>query len=255
MKTDPGGPTPAERVTATRAPDRWPVMRQRWLHLLFVHWPADPDALQRLLPPGLEIDTFEGRAFVGLVPFTMRGIRPPFLPAVPVLSRFHEVNLRTYVHRQGREPGVWFFSLDAASRPAVIGARAWFRLPYHYARMRMDVGSAGDSVEVRYQSHRRWPGPRPAGCSLRYRPRGPVTRAEPGTLEHFLVERYILYARAGDRLRQARVAHEPYPLQSGEVEDLEETLSDAARVPRPGLERLVHYAAGVSVRIFPPRDV
>jgi uncharacterized protein YqjF (DUF2071 family) len=250
----PEGPSLEERIAATRAPERWPIMHQRWLHLLFLHWPVSPEVLRPLLPPGLAVDTFEGRAYVGLVPFTMRGIRPPLLPAVPVLSRFHEVNLRTYVHRGGREPGVWFFSLDAASRAAVIGARAWFRLAYHYARMHMEVepGPDGGPRDIRYRAERLWPGPRPARCALRYRPCGPVFRAEPGSPEYFLAERYILYARAGDGLRQGRVAHEPYPLQPAEADDLDETLSDAARVPGAGGERLVHYSRGVSVRIFPP---
>ncbi len=105
------------------------VMRQRWLHLLFLHWTAPAAALQRLLPAGLEVDVHEGRAYVSLVPFTIRGVRPPL--------SFHEVNLRTYVRCAGGPPGVWFFSLDAASRLAVLGARAWYRLPYHHARMRM----------------------------------------------------------------------------------------------------------------------
>ena len=185
------------------------------------------------------------------------GFRPPWLPSLPVVSRFHEVNLRTYVHRGGRVPGVWFFSLDAASRPAVIGARAWFRLAYHYARIRMSVegtGEGGDPLDIRYESERLWPGPRPAACSLRYRPRGPARNAEPGTIEHFLVERYVLYARAGRRLLQARVAHDAYPLQPAEVDGLDESLSAAAGVPGPGGERLLHYSSGVSVRIFSPAD-
>jgi uncharacterized protein YqjF (DUF2071 family) len=108
---------------------------------------------------------------------------------------------------------------------------------------------------VRFEAERLWPGPRPAGCSLRYRPAGPVRLAEPGSLEYFLAERYILYARAGDRLRQGRVAHEPYPLQPGEVDGVRETLSEAASVPPTRGDRLVHYASGVSVRIYAPVDV
>jgi uncharacterized protein YqjF (DUF2071 family) len=234
-------------MAATRAPDRWPVIRQEWRHLLFVHWVVDAGAVQRLLPPGLDVDTFDGQAYVGLVPFTVRGTRPPLLPPLPVVSRFHEVNLRTYVHRGGREPGVWFFSLDATSRATVIGARAWFRLPYHFARIRMELEPG---VQVGFECSR--PGPKPAGCSLRYRPAGPVRMAEPGSLEYFLAERYILYASDGDGLRQGRVAHEPYPLQPGEVDGMQETLSAAASVPATRGDRLVHYASGVSVRIYAP---
>jgi uncharacterized protein YqjF (DUF2071 family) len=239
-------------MAATRTPDGWPVIRQDWRHLLFVHWVVDADAVQRLLPSGLDVDTFEGKAYVGLVPFTVRGTRPPLLPPVPFLSSFHEVNLRTYVHRGGREPGVWFFSLDATSRPTVAGGRAWFRLAYHFARIRMEL-APGDQVE--FECSRLWPGPRPAGCSLRYRPAGPVRTAEPGSLEYFLAERYILYASAGEGLRQGRVAHTPYPLQPGEVDGVHETLSAAAGVPGSRGDLLVHYASGVSVRIYAPVDV
>jgi uncharacterized protein YqjF (DUF2071 family) len=243
-------------MEATRTPDGWPVMRQEWRHLLFVHWVVEPARLQALLPRGLDLDTHDGHAYVGLVPFTIRPTRPPFAPALPILPGFHEVNLRTYVHRGGRDPGVWFFSLDAASRAAVLGARAWFRLPYHFASMRMEVARPDDDGPViRFESDRRWPGPRPAGCSLGYRPRGLVSLAQPGTLEYFLLERYILYARTGDRLLRGRVAHEPYPFQAGEADDLVETLSAAASVPSTRGDRLVHYSAGVAVRIYAPERV
>lgn len=242
-------PTLDQRMAATRAPDRRPVIHQEWRHLLFVHWVVESDAVQRLLPPGLDVDTFEGKAYVGLVPFTVRGTRPPLLPPLPVVSSFHEVNLRTYVHRGGREPGVWFFSLDATSRPTVVGARAWFRLAYHFARIRMEQAPGS---QISFEAERHWPGPKPAGCSLRYRPAGPVRLAEPDSLEYFLAERYILYAGDGDGLRQGRVAHQPYPLQPAEVDGMHETLSAAAAVPASRGDRLVHYASGVSVRIYAP---
>ena len=114
---------PIDRVSPTLRPRRWSVMRHRWAHLLFLHWAVPPEQLRPLLPPGLDLDTFEGRAYVGLVPFTMTGVRPVLLPPLPLLSSFHETNVRTYVHRRGRDPGVWFFSLDAAilnqSRPSL----------------------------------------------------------------------------------------------------------------------------------------
>src|SRR5215470_10299103 len=110
-------------------------MRQNWRELLFLHWEIRPDRVRRLVPPQLDLDLFEGTAYVGLVPFTMTGVRPVGLLPVPRLSRFHETNVRTYVHRAGRDPGVWFFSLDAANRLAVLGARIGFHLPYYHARM------------------------------------------------------------------------------------------------------------------------
>jgi uncharacterized protein len=232
---------------------RRPVMHQRWLHLLFLHWPLPPAAVQGLLPAGLEVDTFEGRAWIGLVPFTIRGVRPPLLPAPPLLSDFHEVNLRTYVRCAG-QPGVWFFSLDAASRLAVLGARAWYRLPYHHARMRMDQSPDADGslAAVDYESERRWPGPLPARCAVRYAPRGPVRTAAPGSLEHFLIERYVLYAASRGRLRRARVAHEPYPIQDASFDSLRESLSAAAGLAGPAAETLAHYSRGVSVEVFAP---
>lgn len=229
-------------------------MRQSWRLLGFLHWEIEAAALGRLVPEPLTLDTFEGRAFVGLVPFTMQGVRPAWAPALPFLSRFHEANVRTYVHLQGREPGVLFLSLDAASRLAVIGARAVWKLPYHFARMGLDPGQGG---RVAYTSERLWPGPTPAGCRLVYGPRDgrAPARASPGGLEHFLAERYVLYTTARGRLLRGRVHHAPYPLQVGECPALEENLLAAAGIARGGGPPLVHYSAGVDVEVFPLEDV
>jgi hypothetical protein len=208
--------------------------------------------LTPLLPPGLTLDTYEGRAYVGLVPFTMTGVRPVGLPAVPGLSNFHETNVRTYVHREGRDPGVWFFSLDAANSLAVRVARAWYRLPYHFARM--DLRREADGW-IDYRTERLWPGPIPARCAARYRGVGEPRAAAPGTLEHFLIERYILYAWARERLYTARVYHTPYPVQDAEVAVLEEDLLAAAGIRRGGEEPLKHFAHGVTVDIFPLRAI
>jgi len=229
-------------------------MRQRWARLLFLHWEVAPEALRPLLPAGLELDLFEGRAYVGLVPFTMTGVRPVFLPPVRGLSSFHEINVRTYVHREGRDPGVWFFSLDAANAAAVRLARATFALPYHFARMRMDPpDSAADPGVISYESERLWPGPMPARCTLRYEPTGSPAPAAVGTLEHFLAERYILYARARGRLYTGRVHHASYPLQTARLVDLDENLLAACGIARPDADPLAHYAREVRVRIYPLR--
>lgn len=235
-----------DRVEPTLRPARRAAMRMTWADLAFLHWEVPAASIRPLVPEGLEIDTFEGRAFIGLVPFTMRGVRPVWSPSLPWLSSFHEVNVRTYVHLRGRDPGVWFLSLDAANPAAVLVARSRWRLPYHFARMRLTrEGSA-----VRYASNRRWPGPLPAGCSLRYEPVGPVRPAAVGSLEHFLAERYVLYAFARGRLFSGRVHHLPYPLQAARAEGLEETLLAAAGVVRPATAPLVHYARGVEVEVF-----
>ncbi|HLV81815.1 MAG TPA: DUF2071 domain-containing protein [Chthonomonadaceae bacterium] len=253
MTAVPSRPDPIDRITPTRLPSDRTVMYQRWAHLLFLHWAIPPETLQSLIPPGLDLDTFEGQAYVGLVPFTMMGVRPVGVPALPGLSAFHETNVRTYVHRMGRDPGVWFFSLDAANALAVRVARALWKLPYHFARMALEFSPKTGSIapEIRYQSERLWPGPHPAACALSYTPTGTPAPAQAGTLEHFLIERYILYSTAHGRLYQGRVHHAPYPVQSATVHALDESLLAAAGIARPNPAPLVHYASEVRVRIYP----
>jgi uncharacterized protein YqjF (DUF2071 family) len=247
----------AERERMREPPPEPPVMHQVWRHLAFLHWAVDPADLRVFLPPGLELDTFEGRAYVGVVPFTIQATRPPLLPAVPALSSFHEVNLRTYVHRGGRDPGVWFFSLDAASRIAVAGARAAYKLPYFYARMALVETNGPAGPMLGYTSRRVSRAPEPARLSCSYWPTSTeVTPAAPGTLEFFLVERYLLYAADGrKRLRTARVFHVPYPLQPAAAGELTETLTTTAGIPHGPEPPLVHYAREVDVQIYRPHLV
>ena len=220
-------------------------MHQRWAELGFLHWPVSVAAVRDLVPRALTIDTFEGQAFVGLVPFTVSGARPMLMPPLPWVSDFHEVNVRTYVHRDGAEPGVWFFSLDAANPVVVAAARALFRLPYHHARMEMDVDAGGIDFSSERASDPR------AACGLRYEPVGTPVPAAVGTLEHFLAERYLLYTESGGRLFQAQVHHEPYPLQPARAELRRETLVAAAQIARPDTPPpLVHFAREVNVEIF-----
>jgi len=226
-------------------------MYQRWAKLLFLHWEVPVEELAPMLPPGLTLDTFEGRAYVGLVPFTMTGVRPLWFPRFPPLTDFHETNVRTYVHREGADPGVWFFSLDAGNPLAVRVARAMWRLPYHRSRMSMRI----EGPWVDYALDRLWPPPIPAHLRIRYRAIGPVTPAKPGSLEHFLAERYLLYAYRDGQLYRGRVHHAPYPLQTAEIEGLEETLLSAAGIRRPDAPPLMHYASELNVRIYPLRTV
>jgi len=223
-------------------------MRQRWLRLGFLHWAVAPAMLAPLLPPGLQLDTWDGRAYVGIVPFTIRGSRPGFLPPVPGLANFHELNLRTYVHRQGRDPGVFFFSLDAASRFAVWGARLAYKLPYHLA----DITMSGRPQGITFASRRRGSGAQ-ASFACRYWPTAPASAAAPGTLEFFLVERYLLHSWDGRALRTARVWHAPYPLAPARADELTEELASASRIILPAYDQpLVHYASEVDVRIYRP---
>jgi uncharacterized protein YqjF (DUF2071 family) len=225
------------------------IMHQNWHHLLFLHWEIPAQELQEMVPPELTIDTFEGKAYVGLIPFTLSGVRPTLTPPVPWLSSFHEVNVRTYVHHRGANPGVWFFSLDTSSALAVEGARAFYKLPYFHARM-----DFSDGADFRLDSRRDDPaGAQPADLRVRYLPAdGVVTHATPGTLAHFLIERYILYSMDKEhQLYRARVHHQPYPVQRAEVLELEETLVWAAGIKRSEAMPLRHYAREVNVKIDP----
>lgn len=225
------------------------VMSPKWHNLLFLHWEFEPAAVQKLLPDGLELDTFEGRAYVGLVPFQMDEVRPHFVPDMGkrghFYSRFPELNVRTYVVRDGI-PGVWFFSLDAASSLAVVTARLWFRLPYFKARMRVRETARGFD----YWSKRLWPAPLDATCRVRYTPSGPLKQGEPGSLEEFLVERYVLYSRRGEQWFSGRVFHEPYLLQSAHVQSLRETCLRASGFERPAQAPHVLFSPGVAVEVW-----
>ena len=201
-----------QRETAHRP---WPlpgapwVMAQWWHDLLFAHWRVPAAALQPLLPAGLDLDTFDGSAWLGVVPFRMSGIRPRALPPLPALSAFAELNVRTYVTRDGR-PGVWFFSLDATQPLAVRFARRAFHLPYMDAEMACEA----HGEDLRYRSRRTQAGEARADFIGRYGPAGPVFQAVPGSLEHWLTERYCLYAAdAAGRLLRAQIHHLPWPLQ------------------------------------------
>ena len=242
-----------DRIAPTVEPDQPVLLHQNWHHLLFLHWEVPADALQRLVPPELTIDTFEGKAYVGLVPFTLTGVRPVLTPPLPWISNFHEVNVRTYVHLGGRDPGVWFFSLDASSNIAVAAARAAYKLPYFHSQI--EFTATNDPLPaIDFDAHRDdEKGTRPANARIRYTPMdGIVTNASPGTIEHFLIERYILYAVDSDhRLHRARVHHQPYPMQRADLLECEETLIWAAGIRRPEEIPFRHYAREVNVNVYP----
>jgi hypothetical protein len=224
-------------------------MRQEWHQLLFLHWEVSPEAVQARLPRGLTVDCFEGKTYLGLVPFTMRNVRPVWAPAVPWLSHFHETNVRVYVRESSGRAGVYFFSLEAANPIAVELARGLFKLPYHGAKMTMHQ----DSSQIRYTSERRSHPPLPAHCRVVYGPQ-PGTAlgaAPPGTLEHFLIERYTLFSEAGGRLFSGQVAHPPYQFQPATFSDLDQTLTHAAGFALDTPPLLAHYSPGVKVDIYP----
>lgn len=203
MDAEPGNPArPWPRPTRP-----W-VLPMGWHDLLFAHWPVPAAPLRERLPAGLELDTHEGRAWIGVVPFRMTGIRPRGLPPVPGVSAFAELNVRTYVVADGK-PGVWFFSLDAASRIAVRVARGVFGLPYFDAAM--ECRAEGESVD--YASERTHAGAPAARFRGRYGPTGPVFHSAPGSLEEWLTERYCLYGAGHRGVFRMEIDHVRWPLQ------------------------------------------
>ena len=228
------------------------VMHQRWTNVLFAHWSVRPETLRPLLPPSLDIDTFQGEAWVGVIPFHMSNVRPRGIPPLPWVSAFPELNVRTYV-LSGDRAGVWFFSLDASNPLAVRAARSVVHLPYYDARMRIDVAPDGS---VHYRSDRTLPRGQPgaaaASFEATYRPAGDVHRAAPGTLEHFLVERYALFSVGASGLLTLRIAHEPWPLQRATASIARNTMGDAAGIPVSGAPRQVHFAERVDVKTWLP---
>jgi uncharacterized protein YqjF (DUF2071 family) len=227
-------------------------MYQDWSELLFVHYTFEPDIVQALLPAGLSVDTFpdasgQERAWVGCVPFRMSNVRPRFLPAVGSLSAFLETNLRTYVHREGEGPAVYFFSLEAANAIACSLARRTFNLPYHHANM--SSTRTGDSFSystVRHSDrshlHASWS----VGQALE--------PSRPGSLAYFLAERYLLVTPdRGGRLMWGRVHHEPYRLREARVDRFEETLSRAAGLPERPIAHTC-YCEGVQTRVWALRE-
>ena len=224
------------------------LLRMRWLDLLFAHWPVDRDALAAQVPAGLELDTFDGRAWLGVVPFTMADVAPRGLPAVPRFSRFPEINVRTYVRHRGR-PGILFLSLDAASRPTVEGARRVFHLPYFHATM----SSRSIDGWIDYRSERRDRRGPDARFAARFRPTGPPRQAEPGSLEAWLTDRTRLFAIDGrGRVRPTRIAHPPWPLRPAEADIRGNTMAAAHGLVLPDGAPHLLYAARLDVRAWPP---
>ena len=226
-------------------------MHQRWTNVLFAHWPVRPEALRPLLPPSLAVDTFEGEAWVGVIPFHMSNVRPRGVPALPWVSSFHELNVRTYV-RYGDRVGVWFFSLDASNPLAVLAARAAVHLPYYDADMRMSLAADGS---VHYRSDRTHRNAPPAHFDATYRAEGSVSPAKRGTLEYFLVERYVLFSSTTRGLLDVKISHAPWPLQRAVARIERNTMGAAAGITLPGEPPLLHFGAMVDVKTWPPTSV
>jgi uncharacterized protein YqjF (DUF2071 family) len=237
-------PLMQERVTRTTDHRPWPIpgrswmMAQTWTDLLFAHWSVAPAALDSVVPPQLPLDTLDGRAWIAVTPFGVRNTRlRPTLP-VPFVSAFPEINVRTYVTVGGR-PGIFFFSLDADSRLAVAAARRVYRLPYFRAHMSIDRNGRG----VGFLSERTSPeAPARAEFRARYRPAGPTFNAAPGTLEHWLTERYCLYTLDDERrVLRGDIHHPPWPLQPAEADIDVNTMTAELAIDLDD-DPLLHYA-------------
>ena len=220
-------------------------MRMDWHELLFMHWAVPVNALRPHVPDSLDLDTFDGRAWLGIVPFRMTNVRPRFVPPLPGLSAFPELNVRTYVRvaGSGEKPGVWFFSLDATNRLAVRAARWSYRLPYFDARISCAANGSVNTPTIHYFSRRTHKGAPPAELDMEYRPTGKPYHAEPGTLDYFLTERYCLYSadRKGTPYR-CEVAHPPWPLQPAEATVRRNTMTQQIDLELPDEAPLLHYA-------------
>jgi uncharacterized protein YqjF (DUF2071 family) len=226
-------------------PVRPALMLQQWRLLTFLHWRYPAPVVQSLLPDGLTVQTFDGTAWIGLVPFVMHGVRAPGVPALPWLSRFPETNVRTYVEGPDGRVGIWFFSLDAARLAPVLAGRTGYGLPYYWSSMRVTVSGP----ELAYRCVRRWPGPAGARCDAVVTAGPAYADDELGTLDHFLTARFRLYSVHSGRLVAADADHPPWPLHRGELRSLDQTVLQTAGLPAPQGDPLVHTSPGVKVRI------
>ncbi len=231
-----------------RVPERRWTMAQTWHDLLFMHWPVPVDVMRTLVPDSLDIDTFDGDAWIGVVPFWMSGVRTRFLPAVRGLSSFPELNVRTYVVRD-EKPGVFFFSLDAGNPVAVEIARQRFALPY----FRADMSYRTLGEEVDYASQRTHRGAPRASLRVRYRPTGDLlTEVGPGTLAWWLTGRYCLYTVRDDgRASRLEIDHQLWPLQAAKAEIEVNTMTVPLGIALPDIEPVLHFSRRLEVRVWP----
>lgn len=222
------------------------IMKQTWHDLLFAHWPIAPDRIRPLIPSELSLDTFDGQCWIGVVPFRMSGVSGRGVPPLPGLSRFPELNVRTYV-THGDKAGVYFFSLDAANRPAVWAARTFYHLPYFFASM----SSVERNAEIHYSSRRRQ---NPAEFCAVYRPMSPVHKRDPSSIVHWLTERYCLYSVHQGHVYRGEIHHPPWPLQDAAAEFEMNTMATAAGIDLPDTAPLLHFARRLDVLIWPLRQ-
>jgi uncharacterized protein len=235
-----------EQVSPDPPPwDRRAVLRQRWSELAYFHWPYEPAAVQRLLPDGLRVDTFDGAAWVGLIPFEMRDVQFGRTPPMRRLGTFIEVNVRTYVIDGCGRRAVWFFSLDVPRAAAVVMARSVFGLPYCWARAEHSI--VGD--RHRYQTQRRWPVGKQVGADIAFRVAARLADSEIGALGHHRPAGVQEVVERRRQLSYGRVDHPRWPLHRVEGVEIDQTLIEEAGLPTPAGAPHAHYSPGVDVRI------
>jgi len=235
-----------DRLSIRERPGSMPIMQQTWGKLLFMHWRLPAERLRAALPAELELDTYEGETWIGVTPFTIWNMRASFLPPVPGLSEMHELNVRTYVHYRG-VPGIVFFSLDASSMLAVIGARTFFLVPYFTADM--SLKQEGDRII--YHSRRTHSAAPAAVFDATWKIGDPLEASQPGSLEFFLTERYCFFTVHDGAVYRCRIHHAPWPLRTAEVSTYHSTMIESHGVPTPAGEPLLHYAEEITVDIWP----
>ena len=246
-------PTLTNRLAMRERPIGAPLLRQEWSDLLFMHWPVPAELLRPYLPARLQPDTYDGMAWLAVVPFRMSKVRTRISPPVPGANDFLELNVRTYVHLDG-VPGVWFFSLDATNALAVWVARTFFNLPYLRATMRLE--SPGPQLR-QFTAERTHAGVPAASFRATWKIGAPLPAPAPDSLEFFLTERYCLYTsnKAQTKLYRGRVAHQPWPLRTAQVLHYESTLVESHGLPTPAGKPLVHSGGPVSVELWPMQRV
>lgn len=243
-------PTLEDRLAIRDTPRGAPVMHQTWGKLLFMHWPIPAGFLRPIIPSRLEIDTWDGTAWVALTPFTLWNVRANGMPAIPGLDAFHECNVRTYVHLDG-VPGVWFLSLDATKTIPVLAARMLYAL--NYLKAHIDLCQVGTCIN--YSLKR--PAQNNAGAELEvsWNIGEALGTPEPDSREFFFVERYCLYAGANRPLSRARIWHVPWELRAATLNTLRSSLLESHGLPTPDRPPIIHYAEEREVLIYAPEEV
>ena len=237
-----------DRLAMRGRPEGSPVMHQRWEDLLFLHWEIDAHAIRPLIPPILELDTFDGKCWIGVTPFELTNLRLVSLPPIPGLSSFHEVNVRTYVHFNGK-PGIWFFSLDASKTIPAVAARIGFMLPYFSANIHFERGGTVFDFKLSRSSTPS------AHFQARWRTGIRLRDADAESLTFFLTERYCCFATRNDALYMCRIYHRPWILDEVTEVTHQSTLIGAVGIPEPGTRPIAHHSRTLDVEIWAPEMV